>query len=328
MPSFRLPDGWSAIEAVEDEVVADGVAIRRAGLAARAPSGEEIVGAAAEPDGSPAARARYELFERAALLDALADRSRPVPLRDERGDVVGETTVGALFPESPEPSRWRFARSNGVALHAGFRAAAERARFELVERDRVLRAWYGEVAPERLEAPVARFASAASYELTAHELPTRGARWDAGVRAVMVVAFPRSSSAPLCLGYGARATLADALAAAIAEATQQLAFLWGEAIPTARPEPAPHPAFHLEQLLWPAHHAALRAFLDGAHRAFRPGKVPFDDAPVTYADLTPSWLPDGLRVVRASCAAALPLAFGDAPFGSHLPAALRFPPVA
>jgi len=43
-----LPSGWSEPTVVEDVVVADGVELRRAGLASTGPDGEEVTGAAVE----------------------------------------------------------------------------------------------------------------------------------------------------------------------------------------------------------------------------------------------------------------------------------------
>lgn len=336
-----LPEGWSTPTTVDDTIVADGVTLHRAGVASTAPHGEEITGSAAGPRADVVKRGWFELLERVATLEALRAPRRWL-VHSRSGDPAGSRDHAALFPESDDPARWRFARSSGVALHASWGAACERARWELVERDRVTRSWYGEIDPRSLAFDVKEtpLGGCLSYVWEAYLFDDDGsASWSAGVHAVGVVGFPRRAELPLVVGWGARGDVQAALGAAIVEASQMLAFLWGEALPDTPPPPGPTAMHHLEALIAPGTATRLRAWLDGEHRRWSSSKRvratpasipegPRGDAPVTFVDLTPAWLGGGLRVAKAVCDAAMPLAFGEAPWAAHLPRELRCHPIA
>ena len=328
-----LPDGWSELEIVEDVVVADGVEIHRVGVASIGPDGEEITGSAAEAAVSPASRGYFELLERVAVVEALKERRPSYDLRTAEGRPAGACTADTLFPESDEPTRWRYARSNGVAIHADWNTAALRAFWELAERDRILRAWYVEIRPARLTFDVSStaLAGASSYEWHAYAFPkTDLARFSSHVDVAGIFGFPKKRDAPLVLGYGGRSDAAGALAAAVCEATQGLAFLWGEPVTDQPPALGSTPVYHLEQFQYPGHHGMLRSWLEGAHMPYGARNLaPRAAAPeVAFVDLTPPWLGGGHRVAKAHCQGAIPLAFGDVPFAAHLPATLRAHPIA
>lgn len=333
LPPSPLPEGWSSPEVITDVVVADGVRLYRAGIASKAPTGEEITGSAAEASGSPAARGFFELLERASIIEALRERRPRYELRTLDGSVAGDCTSGELFPESDDPDRWRYARSNGVAIHDDWTSAAQRAWWELVERDRILRSWYGETAPRRLALDLAATPLAASetYEWCAYAFDGDADNGDAGVHVAGVFGFPRKADLPLVLGYSARDSETAALDAAMREAMQLLAFLWGEPVASEVPPLGPTAMHHLERFQFAGHHELLRRWLSGAHRDFgrdratAPAPVRAD---VRFIDLTPAWLKGRMFVAKAHCPAAMPLAFGDCPHASHLPVELRPHPIA
>lgn len=175
--TFRLPESWSTPEVVEDVIVADDVAIHRAGLSTVGPDGEEMCGSAADPQGPALSRAWFELVERISALEALRDRRLSYEIVGEDGERVESWSSSDVFPESESPDRWRYARSNGIAIHVGWKAACRRALWELAERDRVVRAWHGEIAPELLPVDLAAsaLARAKSYEWCAYTFPERDA---------------------------------------------------------------------------------------------------------------------------------------------------------
>lgn len=327
-----LPDGWGPPEVLADAIVVDGLPLHRAGIAATSPWGEEITGSAAGSSDAAFRRGWFELLERASTVDAIR-AGDAVPLRSRDGISQGVIAATDLFPESDEPERWRYARSSGVALHATWTEACNRALWELVERDRILRSWCGELTPRLLawDPGASVVAPTSSYDWEAHAFDVpEPARFGAGSSTVGVFGFPRRAGVPLVVGYAARPSVDEALLAAVDEASQLLAFLWGEELPAARPALGPTAMHHLEHLLWPESARSLRAWLGGQHTRWRAGPTsPVPDAPaeVSFADLTPTWLDGGLRVAKAVCAAALPLAFGDAPFTGHLPPELRAHPV-
>ncbi len=334
-----LPEGWSNPAVVEDVVVADGVELRRAGQSTAGPEGEEVTGAAVEAGSSPIDRSYFELLERVSTLEALRRRRASYALVTEDGERVAERRSEEVFPESDDPARWRYARSNGVALHADWRTASLRALWELAERDRVLRAWYGETRPERVEFSPYRtpLGGAQSYDWLAYAFPEGGAEFSRGVQVIGVFGFPTYAHAPLVCGYAARPERHDALDAAVREAMQLLGFLWGEPLPDRLPEIAPTALHHLEHFQWPDHHDVLRRWLEEGHARFFTGangtrrsgaSACSYVARPAFVDLTPSWLTGGLRVSKAICDAAMPLSFGDAPFAAHLPSNLRVHPIA
>jgi ribosomal protein S12 methylthiotransferase accessory factor YcaO-like protein len=334
----RLPDGWSELEIVEDTVLADGVELHRAGVASKGPDGQEVTGSAACASASPARRSYFELLERAATHEAHRARRGPFELLSASGERVGGCSAREVFPESEAPALWRYAKSNGVALHVSWESAARGAFWELCERDRVLRAWYGSLRPRPIDLDVEAtpLARAQSYAWTAVAFPEEDRHhFSSSVHVVAVFGFPRRAHAPLIMGYGARPALELALACATSEAMQSLAFLWGEPLNEGAPKLGPTPMHHLEYFQYPGHHGLLRRWLDGEHveharRATRSvaagaGERAHD---VAFVDVTPSWLNGGFRVAKAHCPTATPLAFGDAPFGGHLPEHLRIHPIA
>lgn len=334
MPPLRLPEGWSVEEEVLDRIDVGGAWLHRAGIAVRAPSGEIVTGSAAGLEDDVAPRARFELLERVATCEAIA-RGEEHPLRDLSGASRGHVSVEQLFVAAVEGAAHRPARSNGVALHQSWTSAALAAHRELVERDHVLRAWYGRERPERVAiAPGWALGSLPTYEWRAYSFGlAHEEAWCAGVRVHGVFGVPRDERMPFVIGWGAGSDDATSLARAHAEATQALAFLWGETVPAAEPTPAPNAGAHLERTLWPEHRAALLAWLAGDHTRYAASRDTeqtrrAEPADVRFADLTPAWLEPGLHVAHASHPDAVSLWFGDAPAAGHLPPALRFHPIA
>jgi hypothetical protein len=328
--AFPLPEGWAAGERHEDVVEADGLRIYRVGLTAT--RGElEAIGAAASVDAPPVERAEFERLERIALLDASRSAG---PLRTRRADdsLAECLPVADVFPASDAPSAWSYARSNGVALQSTFRAACDAAQRELVERDRILRAWLGQTTPRRVSLVPASTPATRSYEWSAYLFPPPdGGLLESKFHVVGMFGFSPRRDAPLAMGFAARLTPEAAQTAAASEALQSLAFLWGEPLPKALPEPTPTPMCHLETWQLRDRHVLLRRWLEGAHVALARPVAPRGDAAhptVRFVDLTPPWLEGGLRVVRAISERALPLAFGLSPWTAHLAPELRIHPIA
>lgn len=322
--AFPLPDGWAVSERVEDEIAVGPLRIRRAGIAAVREE-EEACGSAAATDGSPSDRAFYELLERITVFDA--QRTAPSSFDAFDDDHARRATLlrPEAFPVSDVPERWRYARTNGVAIHRTWGEACRRARLELIERDRFLRAWYGAIAPTRLERMLAQLLVVDAFEWGLYSFPDEH---DA-TSVVAVFGFPRAPDAPLVMGMAAREDLEAAVVAAEQEALQQLAFLWGEPVGSEPPPLGPTAMHHLELYQPRSQHEQLRAFLAGAHRAFgrEDASMRRGVLDVSYLDLTPEQLRGLAHVSKAISAEAVPLIFGDSPFAAHLPAALRPHPI-
>lgn len=323
---FRLPDGWSRPSRLEDVVVIAGVKIHRSGVAATAPSGEEVVGAAADRIASARDRAWFELAERACVLEAIGGARKPRRLFTHDGKAVGEISHADAFPSSRSPKTWVYARSNGVAIHRDWESACRRALWELAERDRVLRSWRGEIVPVPIRMKSSSACAEKTHEWLAYSFPAPPGSFAASVRVVGVFAFPRTRKVPFAVGFAARPVEDNALSSAIGEATQQLAFLWGEPPPKRARKLPPSAALHLDTYQVHARHDRVRAWLEGAHGRFRQ-KSPKRTTAIRFLDLTTPWLEGKGRVAKAVCGAALPLMFGDSPAVRHLPPALRLHPI-
>lgn len=303
---YPLPAELGAPEVFAEVVQIHAVSIRIAGVATTV-DGECVTGSAGALLALPLKRAYFELLERVAVLSAIARADATVPLWDRFEVSRGTESRAVVFPMAPVASSWCWARSNGVAVGRTWHDAARRARLELIERDRLLRSWYGERAPMRIAIGDDFIPGAlrASYEFEGYEF---GGGGDSVV--VGVFGFPRNGD-PMVYGFGARSNLIDATACAAAECLQRLAFLWGEAVPNAPPTFAPTPDFHQEHHLYVGNRESLRRWLRGDHHSFRGilGALPESEEP-SYVDLTPAVLASRLRIVKAVAAGHVPLTFG------------------
>jgi YcaO cyclodehydratase, ATP-ad Mg2+-binding len=328
--AFPLPLGWSSPARVDDRIDADRLELYRIGLSSRR-SDVEAIGAAADWACSPGERGYFELLERVTILDACAPGGADLPLRTRHGAPAGTCRRQHAFPKSSEPARWEYARSNGVAIHSDWQRACAHAEQELVERERVLRAWLGDTVPRAMDTDLSAspLGRARSYEWRAYMFPAcddEPLRSDIAV--VGVFGFPNRATLPLVLGYGARTDAAAALEAATRETAQLLAFLWGEEF-SDHPAPSPTPGHHLEVCQSPAGRLGLRRWLEDGHGQYRRPRTsrPPVSSEVTFVDLTPEWLAGRLFVAKALCDATVPLAFGASPWTAHLPEGLRIHPI-
>lgn len=321
----RLPEGWSSPEVVEDELDVDGLVVRRAGISSCFGT-EEACGSAAEIVSSPLARAEFELLERIAVAEQR--REARFELRDEADSVTGSALLADVFPVSADPDRWRYSSSSGIALHSSWRNACVRATWELIERDRVLRAWHGETVPRSLTFAEHPLLTTRSYDWRAVELVApQGDGAGKDVVVVGVFGLPKTDGAPFALGFGARPTERDALEAAAREALQFLAFMWGEAPLDANPNAEPTAMRHLDEFQVRGKHEVIRHWLEEGHAAYHRDRPRRPLGTARFVDLTPSWMDGGLRVAKALCDGAEVLTFGESPSSAHLPQNLRIHPI-
>ncbi len=314
---FAVPAPGSPPSVFADVAAVLGSTIHLAGVTSEI-GGEVVCGSAAALDELPLSRAYFELLERLSVLVAMGRTSASFSVLDPTGARVSEISAEDLFAP-PDGSQWRAARSNGVAIGPTWASASRSAHWELLERDRVLRSWYGESLPRSIPArdvaalfPVG---TAEAYDLRAYEFSAD----DEGVVAGVFL-FPRGEE-PLVHGFAARSSRAAAAAAAARECVQRLGFLWGEPIPTSDPEIVARPDDHQEFYLVRANHPALREWLRGAHTRYR-GALANPEAPsasggpdfaadVLHAvDLTPPELVGRLCVAKAIHPQRVPLVFG------------------
>jgi hypothetical protein len=327
--SAPLPQGWDIAESLFEATEVPGLSVSLVGLFARAADGREALGSAGARCSAPVARAYFELFERVAVLEALAEPRARYAVRGLEGqaDSLG---FGEVFPEPPPSALFKYSRSNGVAAGPSWSAACASAAAELVERDRLLRTWYGEGQPIRVPLPEDEAFRALEpwYELEAYSFAGR-ATPGSELAVAAVFGFPKVAEAPLVFGSAAAPTLALALDGAERECLQRWGFLWGERIPSEAPSFAATADYHQELYLWPEMHAQLRRFLAGGHvgLATLKGSPRADAGPRRFVDLS---LATGPAVARAVAEAELPLTFGRGhPFAlGALPEPLSVHPIA
>jgi hypothetical protein len=337
---YPLPAGFRGLEHFSETIAIGSSHIELSGLSVISPWGEQLTGsaAAAEPSGRVISRSYFELLERASVVMALHDRRANYERRDRVGRLAGRAGPSDLLPESTEPDRWRPSRSNGVALHLSWREACDRAAAELVERDLVLRSWYGESVPvpcQLLDEAIPEGIRSLG-EWRAYEFPAGAQGICSGHKAVCVVGFPKDHTTPMAYGFAARRDGQEAVNAAAGEAAQRFGFLFGETIPCEGPSFFPGPDFHQEYFLFPPSHRLLSEWLDGtsgplatAHAAARPNVFDEEDAEFSFVDLTPEHLRGSLSVAKALCSRAEPLVFGEpAPHRTGVSQGRRVHPIA
>lgn len=311
--SYPLPPHWTLGERFWDSTNIARVTLYCAGLTASAAGETTAFGAAAEPESYPVARAFFELLERISITDARAQRLGPrLTVRDTDGIEKSVQAVSRVFPSDVRPNRVRGSLSNGVALHTSWSEACLAARSELVERDRVLRAFQYARAPTPLENEQAlEQALQPHYRVRSYEFEAGRASPQHRVSGVFL--FPLTEGAPLAYGFGAGTTLEAAVERARREGLQRLAFLWGEPLPSAPPEAAPVPDYHQDFYLYPPHISLLTEWLDAKAKRAQRTPAMFDGSPVRYIDITPAHLRGKLAVAKAMSPRARQLRFGANP---------------
>ncbi len=307
---YPLSEEWAAPELFSEAADIGGFILQLSGLSSRHVSGQLITASSAETGNQGLDRCFFELLERTSVVESETHPRIQYSVGDSAGGRFGNLYHVELFPESPVPQEWRFSRSNGVAAHVSWELACANAAHELIERDRLLRSWFGQSVPTDAGA----FAAVMPVELVRRFdfrtvfLPNPSAPFSE-VFVAAVIGFPRDPSSPVVRGYAARGEAREAVAAAARECLQTLGFLWGGELTNEEPAYSPSPDYHQEKFLGRAGAAKLRDWLDGKHGG-RPSGVPSPDSPILFADITPKQLEGRVSVVKACAAGVLPLVFG------------------
>lgn len=265
-------------------------------------TGEEVTASAAAVDKMHHEAAYFQLLQRTAVA---AFRPPDEVMFLDRDGVPVHAGPAPTRRRSPDPGAWQFARANGIAGHTDPRTARRCAAMELVERDRVLRSWYGEICPESrpYEGPV----------LLREHYRFRAFSFGAGEQPEVagVFGFPLRPDAPFINGFGAGDDWDEARSRAEAECLQQLGFLWGEAIPLADIPFSPTPLYHQKVFLSENGWRRVESWLEGEHLDYAKPRLPWFDVANTYFyELTPEHLRGRITIVGALCDQAFPLFFG------------------
>ncbi len=296
MQKYPIASGWDLEDLHEDKFVLENIVVDVFGICFKQPD-RFIFGSGV----GSLERAYFELQERMAALDAVD---------------VSVTTH----------EHYKASLSNGLA--AGLTRSGSRARayYELLERDAVLRSWYGwsqpKPIPDAHEPLPSEF-----YETKLVEFPLHARHHPSACAGYF--GFPRNNDNPLVFGFGSGPELGSAIESARRECVQRLAFLWGEEIPEREPEFQCTAGFHQEWYLYPAHHGVLRDWLEGGNPCTKKVEPTTEvSAGPTFSDLTPPHLKGRMHITRATDTGLLPLLFGADPISSGLPAGLRIHPIA
>lgn len=309
-----IPEGWDLIDSlVESRAIGD-CQLHLRGYACQRRSDQKIVtGSWAGWDEPLLDKARLELYERLAIMQALDQAESKVwPLMNlTRNERIGLTRGSLLFPQSPNPQEMQYAKSNGVALGINFQDAALRAASEVIERHLVLSSWYGAIRPQAcvMQLPPALESLQELYDFQCYDFGWFDLKDIGRVHARGCFLWPVRPDHPVIYGFGAAADTSEATFKALSEAVQRLAFLDPIELPSCEPTFAPSPDFHQEYFLHPARRSMLDAWLRGtaAHPHFSVDISLRGEGQAI--DLTPTGPCPG-TVVRVMLPEALPLVFG------------------
>jgi hypothetical protein len=272
-------------------------------------TGEVITGSAAQLGGSPWMRSYFELLERASI-----EPSEPM---------TGCTEFN-----------WTLSRSNGIALHQNYSLACNSAYLELIERDRVLRSWYGFIHPQSIDCFRSRYPSCLEsyYQIETLVFPDNQDS-DSNIHVIGIFGLSRGPRSNI-FGFGAGISLDVAWTHAWNEFLQQLGFLWDEEVDSDVPTFSQTPDYHLDLWRHPERIERLKCWLKGGHMglAEMTDLAQFNNKSLNkpqFIEITPVHLKGLLSVVKAQSPRKMPLVFGKGhPWIKALPAEMETHPIA
>jgi len=304
--AYPLPLGWTEPEVTEHRFQWKSLNVNLIGLCSQNKEGVSVTGSSGDLKMTPILPAYFELLERICILEARSKKQEKFWTKSVAGLKLKSLPFDEVFPESPEPSVWTYAKSNGVALGTDFKRASENAHFELLERDQILRSWYGEFEPERYDINIdCLFELKSEYDIAVYRFGTK-------CKVFGVFGFPRFPNRPLVFGFGAGKTIQYAVKKATREFCQRLGFLWEEPITNKLPLFSPTPDYHQDFYLVPSQIRKIKEWLSGEKRN-KPLKSAFSKrgkTKILYVDLTPSCLKGKVHVLKAYSNEMMPLTFG------------------
>lgn len=333
MDKYPLPEGQKITQEFFDFLQLGELKLGLAGLIAEGKDGVPCLGSAAQAAELPLERAYFELLERICVFEARAQVKKYFPLRLENGDTIGEILSTDLFLQSPCPDEWIYSTSNGVALHHNFIEAALGAKSELIERDLILRSWYGDqnVVQKKLdfhllknlhaevESKLSQFLHSLEqlspfYHFELYSF-TESCKLQEGHSVYGLFAFPRENHAPFAFGLGSDKKLGDGLHHALNECFQRIGFLWGEDLSIC-PDFSPTPQYHMEFFSKNSNILPIQKWLrgqsgiDSNNRYFKEKNHRKREEKIKFADISPAWARGQLTVLKAVSPNHWPLVFG------------------
>jgi len=304
----HLPEGWILSENCSVPFNVAGLRLHLSGLVAQYRSGVKVMGSAgSETVSESSLRATFELYERIGIIESENETSRQFSVFNRQGKQISSLEHKDVFYSPPDGCGYLFSKSNGVAARVQLGDAIVAAEKELVERDRVLRSWYGEFSPEPISCDFGSLLPIAMnkfFDLKAVQFQPLG-----GLSVAMVAGLPKSNEVPLVFGFGAGNNLEQALLHARSEMNQRIGFLWGEELPSESPQPELTPHFHQDYYLYPSNHDRFIHWISGGGIK----GVEFnaaDSQQTRWIDITPVHLRGKMYIVKAMNLTLMPLTFG------------------
>jgi hypothetical protein len=312
---YPLPPKWGEPKVFEDSLNVANLNLKMIGISIEDNPEILLTGSAVELGSSPWERAYFELLERGYLIEAEKTAKTKefynLPVYNSSEACLGSVNGIRLFRLDPINERWRYSKSNGVAIQLGFWPAAQSAGWELLERDRFLRFWYSRRSPTLISRwqDLLTNELMAAYEVNAYSF-AEPSDTDQGINVVGIFGFPKSEITPFIMGLGAGATQEIALKKAMVELYQKLAFLWGESIPDQIPLFNTNPQYHLDYYSCPKSWPYLKNWLNGnlISRDLNFRAPSWQDIFFVKLDL-PSEL-NGIYLIKAISNHNIPLTFG------------------
>ena len=297
-----LPNNWNIAEECENVLEISGLQLHLSGIVATN-NQQNAIGSAGSLSEETKHRSYFELLERVSILEA--QKSSSFIAYNKKRTFQQEVSLEVAFPTSPTPEKWQYAKSNGVALSSSFEEACDRAHLELIERDLILRSWYQQISPKKVEL---NSQLTPLKELGQLEQFSFSTTTDHFVHGVFL--FPESANKPFVYGMGAGFSPDVASSKASSEFIQRLGFLWEDEVLAEEPEFSPTPFYHQEFYLHQNRAKTIKKWLNASSsKSLVPCQENKED--VLFVDLTPSFLKEGLFVVKALSQSRTPLTFGD-----------------
>lgn len=233
-------------------------------------------------------KAYFELVERMALIDPFIEHH-----------------------EDSLKKEYQKSKSNGVAFHTDLSLAKENAKFEVIERDAILRYWYLNMAPAKVSIlpPEICLTSEKLKDFYDIELFSFKSPFSISHSAVVTAsfAFPKTPGLNFVYGFGCADSLEKSIKKSFSENLQTLAFLWGESFDPL--EFSPTPSYHQSQFVTKNGVNLIREWLNSPI-AYSCDDLSLLNTDFTFDDLTPEHLKGSAYIVKASNPNAIPLIFG------------------
>lgn len=280
----------------EEEQTILGLKFKNAGVAVKLESGLEFFGASSSQTGSVLVYAAYECLERFTILT-----QERIP--------------------SFESNSFRYALSNGVALHQTFEKASKNAYLELLERNEILKSWYYNTPIKHLSSDSVNFGEEINqkYEILVVDFSNTPQ-----AHVIGIFALPKSEEVNLIYGFGCAVNLSEAINKAQKEFITRLGFLWDQA-PDEEYSNKNSSSYHQEFYLRKENLPYIKEWL-------YEGEVPKKEIDglqlkgVDYVNITGKTLDNLYFVIKATSSDSIPLFFGlppkhifDFPFRNEIP---------